>query len=1010
MVNKSSVTMERVNIKEQDTFKYDVFISHSSASSLDFVKQLVKWFEIDNGISCWYAPRNLDSTGAGKDYDDELVSAIKDSHCMVVVLNDDSLVSKWVKHEVNQAEKRNMMIFPFAVSKLSVNNGLLMRLEDRHIIAAYPDPSEKFPLLLKNVKQLLGQDVSGIIVKEDFVNKVKSINDIDFDYEEGLAFLEVNHDKEAFLSFLNAAENGNKDAASKLVDIMRQDSKNAQFLDDSTWERIEELSDRGEWYADLLMHFKYYSMGTQNEIAIKYLRRSMKKYDSPISFLQLGICYGWGLGVPLSDVLALRYYEKALERNCGFACRYIGQLYMYGGNNIEKDLAKAEEYLKKGVEMSDVRSFELLFDLYCNMGENGEAKALAQQMIDQHVKGGYSLMGDYFLYCLQDQERAKDCYTEAVKHEENGAWGNLALLAWHNNEKDDAFRSARRGYLENDSRSFGLLGQIYESEGDLDKAWDFYHQEVLKFGMGEDGLAKLYFDNNYLPDNYKISDLKRDLELSAKKQNLESIKYLLRLMLLENGENSEVITYENIKDLSDSYEFLRIGAKEGDADMLFIYGRLLMESDGKLYNPYTGIDYIESAMEKGNKDAVTYLFNCRNKLSTKELSRLYQNIIKSRTYVGIETATVIGYYSEYDLPFIEWLYRSLKNLVWVNTFIFFDCFRVFRKAIESTITQVDVKNWLDKQVEDFVADYSDTSALVTPFYAYLLATKLSIGDETNDFDTLAVARIEINIDDEIGNLTKIPYFKDNVQMLWPDYDPDKILDGDFSNTRDLRIFYGVNSLSLPDVLIGGDETVSGINDYFSEDINYPYEVQGFNETRTKMFNCSYDKIIVYYQMLKDKGVISGFEDDYYCSISQTSVCCSISDTLEYCLNCLKMLIASRDAFGDVWQEIVGNLDNAIRLRDIAETVKDYETRELLYGYCDFIEARNELLMIDIQLEHSINNAYISSIINAIIDEIEENNIKHELQRITDDNIPDSIGDLKEAMRGFAGALRNYLTD
>ena len=59
-------------------------------------------------------------------------------------------------------------------------------------------------------------------------------------------------------------------------------------------------------------------------------------------------------------------------------------------------------------------------------------------------------------------------------------------------------------------------------------------------------------------------------------------------------------------------------------------------------------------------------------------------------------------------------------------------------------------------------------------------------------------------------------------MLWPDYDPDKILDGVFSNTRDLRIFYGVNNLSLPDVLIGGDETVSGINEYFSEDVNYPY--------------------------------------------------------------------------------------------------------------------------------------------------------------------------------------------
>ena len=266
------------NVNKQDSFKYDVFLSHCSDSSLGFVERMADYLE-EAGVTCWYAPRNLDKTGAGKEYDDEIVFAIRDSRCLVVILNDDALNSRWVKREVSQAEKQNKMIIPFAVSELSVNNGLLMRLEDRHIINAYPEPEKRMPVLLKNVKQLLGQDVSGIVLHEEKDVTYSNLNKVfDLDYEEGEAFMKVEQDKDAFLSFLRSAKNGNEKAADKLVEIAQNNSKNAQFLDDNTWEQIEELSDQGKGYADLLMYFRYYSMGTQNEVAVKYLMRSLKGY------------------------------------------------------------------------------------------------------------------------------------------------------------------------------------------------------------------------------------------------------------------------------------------------------------------------------------------------------------------------------------------------------------------------------------------------------------------------------------------------------------------------------------------------------------------------------------------------------------------------------------------------------------------------------------------------------------------------------------------------------------
>lgn len=997
------------SINNLESYRYDIFISHASESSLAFVEQLAEWFEKDNGIKCWYAPRNLDIAGAGKDYDDELVLAIQNSHCMVVVLNDDALQSKWVKHEVNQAEKRNMMIFPFVVSELTVNNGLLMRLEDRHLIAAYPDPEKRFPLLLKNVKQLLGQDVSGIKIKDEKDRNIKPTGSIDLDYEAGLAYLEVEQDRDAFVAFLSSAENGNKEASNKLVEIVQRNSKNAQFLDDSVWDRIEDLSDKGDSFADLLMHFKYYSMGTQNEVAVKYLLRALKKQEIPIAYLQLGICYGWGLGVPYSDVLAKKYYEKALEKDCGIACRYLGQLYRYGGDNIEKNLHKAEEYFRKGIEMKVASCYRQLLYLYSDMGENEKAYELAQQMIAEHIKGGYSLMGDYFFYCEHKQEQAQDWYKEAVKHKENDAWGKLAWLHWLNGEKEDASRLARRGFFENDSKSFKVLGLICEDKGEIDRAWDYIHQSALKFGTGLDGLARLYFDKNYLPNNYSLSDLKRDVKLSAKLQNLDSIKYLLKLMLQEHEKDDAIISYDNLKDLPESYEFLRLGAKEGDADLLFIYGRLLVESEGEIYNPFTGIDYIEAAAEKGHKNAITYVLKYYRKDSASKFLELSQQIVKSKSYAGQETRRVVDCFldnNDMSLSFIDWLYRSLKILVWEDVAMFFDCFKVFRDAIENS--KEKVKDWLDAQVDEFMNDYDDnTSILITPFYAYLLAVKLSMEKQDEGVSILPFVRNAIKIDDDILHMSKIPYFKDMVKMIWPDYEDGKILNGDFSNERDLRIFYGIKNESLSDVLDVVFETASEINEYVSRRGQQSYPgLFGLEATMTKCFYNAYMDLLWSYYQLNKKGVAHNLHVSL--SIRPPYVCCSVEDTLQYSLNCLMMLIASRDAFGDKWQEVVNNLNNVESFPEMAETFDDINIRTLLCRYYDVIEARNKLLLFDIQLEHG-SCQYIADTINSIIDELEKNNIQHELQRVTEYSLPDSIKDWRADMFEFSETLRNYIT-
>ena len=928
---------------------------------------------------------------------------------MVVILNDDALNSKWVKREVSQAEKQNKMIIPFSISELSVNNGLLMRLEDRHIIAAYPEPEKKLPLLLKNIKQLLGHDISGMsLCEENDIARFDSNNEFDIDYEEGRAFLEVEQDREAFISFLRSAENGNDSAGNELVDIEQRNSNNAHFLDDDIWERIEELSDRGKGYADLLMHFKYYSMGTQNEVALKYLMRSMKRYDSPIAFLQLGICYGWGLGVSHSDVLSRHHFEKALEKGCGLACRYLGQLYLYGGENIEKDLAKAEEYLKKGVEMKANRCFRMLYKLYVAENEKEKARELIQQMIDQNIKGGCSLMGDYYWEVVGDLEQAEEWYKEAIRNKENDAWGNLASLLLKKGEREEALRLANKGYWENDSNSFYVLGEIYEKDDDIAKAWDYYYQSVLRFGTGAEKLGRFYSNYDYLPDGFELSDLKHVLEVSARMPNLESIKCLLKILLREKGKDT-AFCYENIKDEPDTYAFVRLGAKE-DADLQFAYGRLLLESEGKMHNPYVGIDFVERASVNGNTEAAMYAINFYRKHSDPmKISKLSQYVVKCNSYVGKATRTVIDCYNdEKDETYVKWLCNSLRNLVYEDTNLFFDCFAEFQNAIESS--RGEVKSWLDGVVDEIVNDPdTSTSKLFTPFYTYLLSVKLSMENEKRDDKLLSFIRNEIDTNVDIEAVSKVHYFKDNIQLIWPDYSEDSILNGDFSNERDLRIFYGVKNESLLDVLDGDCSTITDIDAYLSEDAHYPFQgIAGLKTTKTKEFFSSFSGLLLTYQKLRDDGDANVIEKDFGYDKNNGFLCCSIGDAIQYGLNGLRMLIASRKVFGGEWQEIADNLGDANHLYIIAKKVSNATASDMLKEYCNFITARDELLLFDIRLEHSISNAFVAKTINDIVDELDQCKAQHKLKRVTEESIPESIKDMKDAIREFAETLRKYL--
>ena len=597
--------------------KHDIFISYKS-ESINTVMALAHALE-SAGIRCWYAPRNLDNSGAGKDYDDEIVDAIHNTRAVVVVLSEEALKSKWVKREVSQAEKYNKFVIPYVISELFTENGLRMRLEDKHWIDAYPNPEERFGLLIKNVKLLLDDGVIDELQDDNtevIPSKPQPANSkTDFDYEEGMALYDTKSYLEAVTPLLRSAKNGNPKAKQQLCLLFYEFPIQLNKMDDDLWDEIEEQADNGQGYALFAMHCRYYKMGTQNDIAFKYIRRLLEIEEMPLGFLRAGICYNWGLGTKQNHAIGCRYYQRAIDGGCYQAYSYLGQEYDNGSDLIPADKEKAIEIYEKGLSLGDQRCGEMLCNMFLGSLDTIErAREYAQKMLDAGMERGYACMGN--TYCMMVDEKgnpigdytmAEKWYTKALQHNEYSAYGSLAyLFGWVMNRRNDAYKMALQGVSVDDSYSYYLAGMLYEQDEDYSKAWKYFKMRSDRFGTGGVEMARQLFEHNYMPDDTTLGDLEQILAIEATNSIDDAAFYLLRLFVYEQNKEG-YLDYSILSKHPQAPAIMRLGAEQGNSDIMYLYGRLLTEGEGKLYNPFEGRNWLRKAADKGDNDALDYL-------------------------------------------------------------------------------------------------------------------------------------------------------------------------------------------------------------------------------------------------------------------------------------------------------------------------------------------------------------------------------------------------------------------
>ncbi len=949
--------------------RYDVFISYKS-QSINVVKAIAHILEND-GIRCWYAPRDLDNHSAGKDFDDKIFEAISNSQLLVVVLSNAALGSEWVKAEVTLGLKQKKLVIPYVVSELLVENGLRLRLENKHWIDAYPNPERKFSLLLKNIKLALNETVDD--TENEYTGKRFNLEEtedysVDFDYEEGIALLEAKEYNDAALAFIASAERGNLKAKNILCQMFYDIGDKLEYIQREVWDNIERQAKDGHCYANFLMHCKFYTDASNNLVAFEYLKKAIRKNSIGLAFLRMGIQYNWGVGIKQSHTLGMHYYQKALALNCKEAYSYIGQEYQGGSDKTQKDETKAIELFQKGIEQGDFRSYSKLVYYYLYDKKNREkAIEIAQKAISVGYDMGYSLMGDIYLGDYSELESNQDeairWYKEALRHDEKSAYGALALNYYNQSEYDDAYHMARKGRYAHDSQSFWILGLLYENDKRYKDAWSCYREQYDRFGIGADNMANLVMNCSYRPEDISdeeyeqmLDELEQMLEILSRNHNQTCLETLLKFYSFRtNGSIS--LNYDIVKEVPKAADFIKLGAEMGIPEMMFYLGNTIInDKNNEKVNPYKGLEWLEKAAYTGHCEAIDKLldtYRIGKYMDNDELKKLIWFCIKRKCYNEKILSKIINLAcvdsEQENVEFHDFLMSVILDMKCETSLIFKTANKLFKHSPDKGLVIPDV-------VIDKIRD--------------LIMKQYEIWD--------------------YGCLQDII---ESVHYLFPDFDENKAIDDFLQNNSSFEafIFYGKNLKGLPSSV-----QLSKIDSFMSMLL----EPIGNNSCMNEIVQIQNDKIVSCYDIwsipllnLTDSynniAILHHIKQPLFerCDFNDIVPFFPLSLAVECLKKALICLLSIRQYDSCLQNMIYFDDDN--KLLDIAEEVTDLDMQLFLISFVelkiDVMELIHEYQTLLANYEKG-NYQELANYLNSYIHRLDAQNIKHGLNEFTSTDI------------------------
>lgn len=585
----------------------DVFISYKS-ETIDIVNAIVHSLEAE-GIRCWYAPRDLERTYTESYYSDAINKVIHETKVVIAIVCDEMLNSGWCRNEMDLALDTGKIVIPYSIRKVTISNGLTMRMRGHHWIDAFPEPEKKFSLLVNNIKGILNSINTSDSPSTEPLYVLN--DDSDFDYEEGEMLYSAKEYNDAVLSLSVSAEKGNKKAAMLISKIFYHLPPEYE-VSDTIWELMEAQARRGFSHANFALHTKYYSESSKFLMSYDYVRKAAADKTNHYAFLRLGIHYGWGIGVKPNHVLAKMWYEKAIEAGSVEAIAYLGQEYESGSDKIKKEEGKAFSLYMQGAELGDTRAMSRLGDCYRDgIGTDKDfdkAVGWYQKMIEKGDNKGYTQIGYAYWIEKQDQGEAIAYFKKAAVFDEGDAFDGLSRIYWIEENYEEAYKWAKAGHQVKNARATELLAHWYTVgdnrdylKVDYEKAWKLYADSYSWSGRPDVAveLARLFFVHGYKPEDVSLDYILNILDIAVRNRQESAIDLLVSIY---SGDYPASGVQRNEKKV---FEYTLLGAEGGSTDYMKAVAGLYEKGAGVVSNLFKSGDWLGKAIQEGDRSALS---------------------------------------------------------------------------------------------------------------------------------------------------------------------------------------------------------------------------------------------------------------------------------------------------------------------------------------------------------------------------------------------------------------------
>ena len=971
---------------EKEQKKYDVFISYSHEDRI--IAEGICGYLESNKVRCFIDYRDIPK---GVNWPSIIPHSIRNSGLMLAVFSKHFNTSEQTDNEITIAANRKIPVLVFRITDDSFDGTKEYFLTKSNWIEAFPEPEKCFGELYHNVCILLGinSHSDSSETKQNAIPKMEVSAKGEEYVKKGLKILhEEDGDREmATYFFRKAAKEGNPEGEYRLGMAYYQGNGIPQSWENATlW--LKKAVEHGNAKAmERLGRIYHYGIGTERNImrALELYTKAAK-YGDGRAMKRLGKVFHTGeLGVQ-DDLRSAEYYEQAFEtlyeqamgENDDEAQQILGSSYL-DGEGLKQSYSQAVKMYKRAIANNNAEAYNGLGICYgSGFGVTQDAKKEFELQLKSAELGNPIAMKNLAQKYLNGESIEKDekKYLEWIRRGaesgDGGSQSSIGIDYWNGRIVEKNMQQAQK-WLEKAINSgnydaMWCLGLMYENEDIKDddgkqKAFQLYKRAAMGGHVSSYySLADCYYHGTGTEENdtealrwyEKMAEVYEEMKSKDENHYLE-----------ESGAG--IVTFCNFDGYKEQFA-------EAFENLAWIYrNSSTVEHNANLAIKWENI----SKMLKGEDIDVEQL---------EDIKQLENAARKSNSVEAVDKLLTIFEENMDELKLTEWATYAVEHKVFVvkadrlNGKDHVDL--VLRKAkVDDHQIYVDyIKAYLDHGGNKYC------SALYNAACEEYKKGNLTLTKEhweliRNDAQEL------LGVGFCAGYLrTRSKHF----DILFPDYRPDSIINGNFSNERDFRLFYVMNTVFKNDQMIS-DMGISMWNP-LRKDKSYNEVVKSKKGdiVLAGNFNKAIESYIYAYNIICEeypsiqKEVIDDFQ------FSMLVPFCSPEQIQNYCMQTLKALISVRSLFGDKWKDVLTNLKDQDKLLDIAEVTENENLQLLLIEYVELQIEADDIF----KHANNLSTLYmdsdkkgIATELNNYLKRLDDNGIAYDCPLFTEDNLP-----------------------